>query len=255
MRNTKVIGLFLIVMCHFSTAWASGPLIIKYLPADEKEEKEALSVIKQSELNELVVELSNSYFPFNETATIQYGGDEGPMYDPEIRTIHIPYTFYLQTLDYFTKNDYQKKFDKDPQYGALDTLLHTILHEVGHAFVHDQAIPILGKEEDAVDNFATLIMINYLENGADSAISAADMFAFESEDRPDYYDFGEYIDEHSFDLQRYFSTLCLVYGNDPETHKNLLDEVENDYLSDRKEFCEYEYQNLSNNWSRYLKEE
>lgn len=37
-----------------------------------------------------------------------------------------------------------------------------------------------------------------------NVISPADMFAFESDDRPDYDDFGEYIDEHSFDLHRYF---------------------------------------------------
>lgn len=100
-----------------------------------------------------------------------------------------------------------------------------MLHETGHAYIEDQNIPVLGKEEDAVDNFATILMIDFLEDGAEMAISAADMFAFESDYRPDYYDFGEYIDEHSFDLQRYFSTLCLVYGSEPDQYKSLLDEL------------------------------
>ncbi|MCW1891390.1 DUF4344 domain-containing metallopeptidase [Vibrio chagasii] len=28
------------------------------------------------------------------------------------------------------------------------------------------------------------------------------------------------MDEHSFDLQRYFSTLCLVYSGDHRAYKN-----------------------------------
>ena len=198
------------------------------------------------------MDLSESLFPFRKTLTIEYGGDQGPLYDPELHQVRMPYEFYQQALDYFKKNEYDKKYGKSAQAGAIDTVLHTLLHEAGHAYIADQNIPILGKEEDAVDNFAALMMIEYVENGEDAAISAADMFAFESEDRPDYYDFGEYIDEHSFDLQRYFSTLCLVYGNNPEKHKGLLDEVENDYLADRKDFCIYQYQTVAQNWHSYL---
>lgn len=34
-----------------------------------------------------------------------------------------------------------------------------LLHEVGHAFVHVMNIPMVGKEEDAVDTLATIIAI------------------------------------------------------------------------------------------------
>ena len=78
-------------------------------------------------------------------------------------------------------------------------------------------------------------------------------FAFESEERPDYYDFDEYIDDHSFDLQRYFSTLCLIYGSNPQANEKLLDEIEKDYLADRKDFCIEQYEYISRNWHQYLK--
>lgn len=241
------------LMLFASTVFAgSESVVIRYLEPQNEVEKMAKSEIEQSGVNQTLVDLSQSIFPFKNTLTIQYGGDQGPLYDPETHQVHMPYEFYQQALDYFKKNQYDKKFGKSAQAGAIDTVLHTLLHEAGHAYIADQNIPILGKEEDAVDNFAALMMIEYVENGEDAAISAADMFAFESEDRPDYYDFGEYIDEHSFDLQRYFSTLCLVYGSNPEQHKSLLDEVENDYLADRKDFCIYQYQAVSQNWHRYL---
>ncbi|MBW3695166.1 hypothetical protein EK599_05645 [Vibrio sp. T187] len=231
---------------------AEQNITFKFLPTQSQEESQLKEQIQQSEVNTTVAELSDQLFPFNQTLTIQYGGEEGPMYDPEVHTVHIPYSFYSESIDYFAKNNYDEKYGKSAQLGAIDTLLHTLLHEAGHAYVADQNIAVLGKEEDAVDNFATLLMLNYIENGDDAAISAADMFAFESDDRPDYYDFGEYIDEHSFDLQRYFSTLCLVYGSDPEKHANLLDEVENDYLKDRKDFCIYNFQALDENWHSYF---
>ncbi|EGA64889.1 DUF4344 domain-containing metallopeptidase [Vibrio brasiliensis] len=230
----------------------SDSVVIRYLEPQNQVEKTAKSDIEQSGVNQTLVDLSESLFPFRKTLTIEYGGDQGPLYDPELHQVQMPYEFYQQALDYFKKNEYDKKYGKSAQAGAIDTVLHTLLHEAGHAYIADQNIPILGKEEDAVDNFAALMMIEYVENGEDAAISAADMFAFESEDRPDYYDFGEYIDEHSFDLQRYFSTLCLVYGSNPEKHKGLLDEVENDYLADRKDFCIYQYQTVAQNWHSYL---
>lgn len=225
---------------------------IDYLEAATELDQQALEAIKQSEINELFVDASNLVFSFNQPVTIQYGVIDGPLYDPENHTVQMPYEFYQQALSYFKKHHYEKNYDKPAEEAALDTLLHTLFHEVGHAFIADQNIPVLGKEEDAVDNLAAILMIEYIKDGDDRVISAADMFAFESEDRPDYYDFGEYIDEHSFDLQRYFSTLCLVYGNNPQKYHYLLEEVEKEYLSERKEFCEYQYQSLSDNWHHYL---
>ncbi|EHY0995142.1 DUF4344 domain-containing metallopeptidase [Vibrio parahaemolyticus] len=240
-----------LLLCAAS-ANAADNIRIEYMPAETTHDKLAEQSIQSSDVNPIFVRLSQDYFPFRKPLTLIYGGEDGPMYDPDTHTIHIPYTFYLESLNYFSNNQYEDRYGKSPKTGALDTLLHTLLHEAGHAYIEDQSIPVLGKEEDAVDNFSTILLIDYLDDGADMAISAADMFAFESDDRPDYYDFGEYIDEHSFDLQRYFSTLCLVYGSDPEQYKSLLDEVEKDYLRDRKDFCQYNYENIRTNWQHYL---
>lgn len=215
---------------------------------------QAVKEIKESEINQTIIDLSDTLFPFNKTLHIQYGNSDGPYYDPNKHTIYIPYSFYLESLNYFTKNGYEEQYGRSAKEGAIDTLLHTLLHEAGHAYIADQKIPVLGKEEDAVDNFATVILLNYVESGDDIAISAGDMFAFESEsaDLPDYYQMSEYAGEHSFDLQRYFSTLCLVYGSNPEKHQYLLDEVENDNLEDRKDYCVFNFDLINDNWHHYL---
>lgn len=247
-------SLLLCAMTTATTVYAAADNVsVRYLDPKDTTQAQYLAQIQQSGVNETLVGLADDLMPFSKTLIIEYGSDEGPLYDPEKHVVQMPYTFYGEALSYFKKNKYHEKYGKSAQLGAIDTVLHTLIHEAGHAYIADQNIPVLGKEEDAVDNLAAIMMIEYVENGDDAAISAADMFAFESEDRPDYYDFGEYIDEHSFDLQRYFSTLCLVYGSAPKQHTALLDEVENDYLTERKDFCIYQYQAISESWHRYLK--
>ncbi|MFA0086881.1 DUF4344 domain-containing metallopeptidase [Vibrio sp. E150_011] len=247
MKSTLVIGLLTLA---FSSNGFSA-INFEYNPATSTTDKQAQQALQESELDDLVSELSQSYFKFDQALTITYGADDGPLYDPQQHQILIPYQFYIDSLNYFLKHKYEKKFGKPASQGAVDVMLHTLLHEIGHAYIADQRIPILGKEEDAVDNFAAVLMINYVEGGADAVISAADMFSFESESRPEYYDISEYIGEHSFDLQRYFSALCLVYGSNPEQYPTLLDEVEQDYRDERKEVCVQTFMQIDENW-RYV---
>ncbi|WP_261817840.1 DUF4344 domain-containing metallopeptidase [Vibrio gallicus] len=227
---------------------ADNVLELKYQKRLTTEQK-AYQLVIESGVNEQFTDLIESLFPFKQRLTLVYGGEEGPLYDPESHTIFIPYTFILDTQFYFAKH----RPKQDVEQGVIDTLLHTLLHEAGHALVEDQDIPILGKEEDAVDNLATLIMLGYLDNGTQAALNAAGMFGYESEDGEEYYELGEYAGEHSFDLQRYFSTLCLIYGSDPQANADLLDEVEDDYLPQQRETCEESYLQLNYNWHRYLK--
>lgn len=106
---------------------------VDYQEPESSAELSARQAIEQSGANELVADLSNHYFQFNTALTIRYGGDDGPLYDPSTHTVHMPYGFYTESLEYFTKNDYEKRFGKPAKDGAIDTLLHTLLHEAGHA--------------------------------------------------------------------------------------------------------------------------
>ncbi|PKF78837.1 hypothetical protein CW749_14985 [Vibrio sp. vnigr-6D03] len=235
-----------------ASSLAQNNIALNYLTPLNDEEKTIKSLLIDSGVNELVVGFGDTLFPFKNTLTIEYGSDDGPLFDPETNKVQMPYSFVTEAHHHFAKNDYQKKYGKKPELGAIDTVLHTLIHELGHAYIADQQIPVLGKEEDAVDNLAAIIMIEYVENGADAAISAADMFDFETQGQPDKYQLVEYAGEHSFNLQRYFQTLCLVYGSDPEKFAGLLDEVGKEYREERESFCEYQYNTTRDNWHTYL---
>lgn len=233
---------------------AQAAIVTKYLPPSDDAEKALRAEIEHSGINKTVADLSAQYFPFDDDLTIEYGSDDGPLYDPDTNTIQMPYGFYAEVKSYFTDNGYSERLGRTAEQGALDTLLHTLLHESAHAYIAGNNIAVLGKEEDAADDFAALMLLNGLDDGSNIAISAADMFAFEADsaERPDYYEAVEYIDEHSFDLQRYFATLCLVYGSDPQTHAGLLDELSAKNRAEREDYCHARYEEATRNWLHYL---
>ena len=101
---------------------------------------------------------------------------------------------------------------------VVGNTLFTLYHELGHALIDKLEIPVLGREEDAVDGLAVLMMLpeDDTEDPVAEAmiLSAADgyIMAYEGEDEDDLAFWGE----HSLDLQRYAAVVCLVYGSDPE---------------------------------------
>lgn len=104
---------------------------------------------------------------------------------------------------------------------------------------------MLGKEEDAVDALANVLLIEFYDGGGDIAISAADLFDLESADVDELED-ADFWDEHSLDVQRYYSTLCHVYGSDPQGYGYLLEDAE--FSEDRSELCVEEYETISDSW-------
>ncbi len=59
------------------------------------------------------------------------------------------------------------------------------------------------------------------------------------------------MDEHSLDLQRFYSMLCFVYASKPEKYEKMLNEY--GYPLYRKDMCIDELNNISNSWHRVLK--
>jgi hypothetical protein len=65
---------------------------------------------------------------------------------------------------------------------ALSNIILIMHHEIGHALIDQFALPVIGQEEDAVDAFATLMVLEtYEEPGADPARFSGDVVCF----RPD----------------------------------------------------------------------
>jgi len=175
--------------------------------------------------------------------TVRTDVDEGPLYDPDTQEIWMPYNFAAQI---------EWLFDDDA--AVADVYFHTLLHEVGHVLFNQYDLPLLSREEDAVDAMADILILEYVENGDSVVLNAADMFGleFESDGWMDQWlEESDFSGVHSLEIQRYYSSLCRVYGDDPDKHSQLVDE-QTGLPEERASGCEDEYQRLRQNWLHIL---
>ncbi len=216
-------------------------------PADNKQ-KAIQAQIKSLQITKPIIEFINDTFILSTPLVYVFGGNDGPLYDSETNEILLPYAFYEDVKARFSAVKYSESglTEKD---ATADALMHTMFHELGHALIFMHDLPIVGKEEDAADSLATILLIEYFEDGQEIAISAADLFDLESEDRTTLTD-EDFWDEHSLDEQRYYSTLCHVYGSAPEKYKHLI--VEGVFDDDRATLCIQDYNNSVNGWHTLL---
>jgi len=106
---------------------------------------------------------------------------------------------------------------KSPQEASnltRDAITFVLLHELGHALIGELNLGVTGKEEDAVDELATLILI---QNGKhDMAIAGTYALVllqhFQGKGRK-----TPYFDEHSVSEARLYDVLCMILGSKPET--------------------------------------
>lgn len=122
------------------------------------------------------------------------------------------------------------------------------LHELAHALIDRLDLAITGREEDAADQFSTLMLINSLPGGEAMAMDGARSFkslAILEQDLE-----KDYSDAHSLDEQRFYHTICLVYGRRPERYEYL---VRDGSIPRERAFeCEEGYARVNKSWQKLL---
>jgi hypothetical protein len=134
----------------------------------------------------------------------------------------------------------------------LGNVINTMFHELGHAMTSEFGIPIAGKEEDAVDTLANIIMISKESDPVlDMMIESVADDYFKSGEFNDEQNGGfDAADEHSLDSQRAYAMICMLVGADPEAYK---DAADNAAMSpERQESCQGEYENAVDAWNKLL---
>jgi len=90
-------------------------------------------------------------------------------------------------------------------------MLFVLLHELGHATIGELDLPVLGKEEDAADAFASLTLIHIKSEFSEHVLAEAAKGWFMA-DRRDQKEGEpvEYYDEHGLNQQRAFQIVCYM---------------------------------------------
>lgn len=243
-------SLLIIIFCTLlhSSSYAKESIVFIYENPTTQLESKLKNELQASATLKDVSSFINNYFQLPKTLSLIFGSNDGPLYDPEKNKIFIPYQFIVEIKNRFNKAKYKETGVSNTQ-ATMDSLMHTIFHEFAHAIIFSHELPVVGKEEDAADGLATVLLIEYFEEGQEIAISAADLFNLESYDKTELEE-EDFWSEHSLDIQRYYSTLCHIYGSSPEKYATLF---EKEYLSeDRGDICINDYEILSRNWLTLL---
>jgi len=134
---------------------------------------------------------------------------------------------------------------------VFGNMLFVLLHELAHAAIADLQIPVLGREEDAADEFAILRMLWVGSALTHRVLADATKGWFFSARRDRKA--GEplaFYDEHSLDQQRAYRIVCLMVGHDPNEMVDLANEMK--LPDDRRESCKREFAKASSSWAALL---
>ena len=121
------------------------------------------------------------------------------------------------------------------------------LHELGHALVDQLQMPITGKEEDAVDQLASVILI---ESGSGIEMALDGGRAFLLNDAKGYSG-NEFWSEHSFEKQRYYAIVCMAYVAAPKK-RDVLTKGKGALPQERARTCPAEYKRIKTSWQTLL---
>lgn len=136
---------------------------------------------------------------------------------------------------------------------AYDKMNHAVrfvfLHEIAHALIDQYKLPVAGNEEDAADRCSAYINLKELgDDGVKAVFAAADAFSIESKQGQNSQ--RSFADEHLLREQRFYNSLCMIYGSDPEKHAKIL---KDGYLpKERAVRCRGEFQRSVDSWIHLL---
>jgi hypothetical protein len=208
--------------------------------------KKAMSAEDKSGFQEIAKSLNGLMaLPRDVYLNIDTCGEANAFYESESSQIKICY----ELLDQFEEEF--RTVTKDPvkvEAMVEDTLVQTLFHELGHCLIDVWDLPATGREEDAVDQLATVMMLDGSPAGQTSAINAALEFKIAAaNDTP-----GDMVfwDEHSFSKTRFYDMLCLVYGSDTKRNAKLIGP--NGLPEERAERCETEYKRAEHAWLKLI---
>jgi hypothetical protein len=126
----------------------------------------------------------------------------------------------------------------------IGQFFYVFAHEIGHAAFDVLELPVFGNEEDAADQFATYVMLQFGKDDARRLITGA-AYAYERYvQNPEVSaPLAAFSDIHAPPAQRYFNMLCLAYGANEALFSDVVDRG---YLPKaRAKNCKREYDHVA----------
>jgi hypothetical protein len=134
---------------------------------------------------------------------------------------------------------------------VVGNTIFILLHELGHVHFSEMHLPVLGREEDEADTFATLTLLKIGTGFSQRVLANASQGWFLSERRDEQTRAKPlYYDEHDLSPQRAYWIVCLMVGSDPVKFKKLADDAK--MPESRQQSCKDNYTKASRSWDMVL---
>jgi hypothetical protein len=170
--------------------------------------------------------------------TIECGNNPSPRYVPSNSAILLCYEFN-EILDRVAPKPGMpaQGFTRDEV--IVGSFVGVVLHEAGHAVFDMLDVPVFGREEDAADEMASFLALQFSKEVA-RTVTRGYAYFWSVLGNPK--EWSQFSDEHGTSSQRFYNTLCLGYGGDPQTFKEFVDKS---WLpKERAANCAAEYQQI-----------
>ena len=240
----------------------TGNFVVSYEKTANEDYQELEAIFKEVRLLEDTVQELNNVFalPSHVPVVFRECGDVNAFYDPATQEISLCWELVEYYAGMFLSEEQTEEESTEGGEAVAGATLFTFFHELGHALIDLYDLPVTGREEDAVDQLATMILLQGGEEGEMAALNGAWSFLTEEEEDvegEEEYSTGEeeeeelaFWDEHSLDEQRFYNIVCWSYGKNPEGFQYLVDDET--LPEGRAERCPAEYDRMSRSWDALL---
>lgn len=229
----------------FASVNAENGFHVVYNPSNQAGHEHYRQVFEQNRVFETVAEGLNKTIRLPTSIDIQTVSCDtvNAFYDPSGKRIIVCYELFDYFLETFRGT---AKSDEALGNAVMGAAMFTFFHEAGHSLIDVLDLPAVGREEDSVDQLATLTLIGTGDEGVAMALAGAYWFQLQAKsDRT-----TPFWDEHAFDGQRFYNIVCLIYGSNPQKYADFV--TSGTLPKDRAERCPEEYAKINKAWEKLL---
>jgi hypothetical protein len=224
----------------------SDPVSVAYVPPDNSSFQEVYDLLRQHDALEKIKEILTPFqFPQQlaiETTECRAVNSYYQRKDFK-PTVTICYEFLKRILELLPNETTPAGLT--PTDAAVGQFMWVTFHEVGHAAFDMFNVPIFGHEEDAADNFATFIMLQFGKGQARRLISGAAWawraYLGDYQKNPVVQTrLANFATDHGLPQELFYNLVCLAFGANSQEFADFAGFLP----PTRSPNCSHEYQTL-----------
>jgi hypothetical protein len=174
-------------------------------------------------------------------------GEANAYYSPDGRSLNLCYEYVAHFIEIAPDSVSDDGFITR-EAAIIGAIISTLLHEGGHMLFDMLDVPVFGREEDAADENASFIALQFNKDVARTIVKGL-AYKWKKGADPSANDpIQVWSDEHGTASQRMYNALCLGYGGDPRSFQEFVDRG---WLPiGRASHCAQEYSQLKNAFAK-----